>query len=372
MVAQWGSEWEADTEAYTAGQVEAVLRFCGIEPESENAGGFLAYCPFHSNTDSPAFGINYLTGRWSCFNPACGQYGSLEELVRRLKDLNPFEITRLFLKYENETGSTPAQRLQEAMENKPEFSEYSQERITRLKDNFWDSIRAQNYMVEQRLLLPSTLNHFEVGYSKKRDMITVPMHDPNGMPVGFIGRSIQDKIFKNTDGLPKSKTAWNFHRAKQYGDTVIIVESSFDAMRLHQVGYPNVIALLGGHLSRYHTVQIDRSFNTIVNMTDFDKRGKPRPNCHKCSHLPMVEGVRCVGHRPGRELAWSIQQAFPYKRVLWAAYDDNAVYPHGAKDVGDMTDEEIVQCVHNAISHFEYSRWGIEDLDLLVANHTNL
>jgi hypothetical protein len=31
------------------------------------------------------------------------------------------------------------------------------------------------------------------------------------------------------------------------------------------------------------------------------------------------------------------------------------MYPHFAKDVGDMTDEEIKQCVKNAIPHFEYA-----------------
>jgi hypothetical protein len=31
------------------------------------------------------------------------------------------------------------------------------------------------------------------------------------------------------------------------------------------------------------------------------------------------------------------------------------MYPHNAKDVGDLTDEEIKQCIKNAIPHFEYA-----------------
>ena len=46
---------------------------------------------------------------------------------------------------------------------------------------------------------------------------------------------------------------------------------------------------------------------------------------------------------------------------MWAAYDDTCVYPHNAKDAGDMTDEEIRQCLRNAISNLEYSLWNIEN-----------
>jgi DNA primase len=64
-----------------------------------------------------------------------------------------------------------------------------------------------------------TLGYFRIGYSAKRDAIMVPMHNPDGLPIGVIGRSIAGKDFKNSKGLPKNKTAWNFHRAKREGDT---------------------------------------------------------------------------------------------------------------------------------------------------------
>jgi hypothetical protein len=187
------------------------------------------------------------------------------------------------------------------------------------------------------------------------------MHDPTGMLVGFVGRSVEGKIFKNTNNLPKSKTAWNFHRAKRTGETVIIVESSFDAMRIHQAGYPNVIALLGGHVTSYHLDQISKTFSNVVIMTDFDKKIY-RANCRKCA------GRReCQGHRPGRELGHSIVNGLPMTRIKWAAYDDECVYPHDAKDAGDMTDDEIRHCLTHAVSNFEYSRWGIEDKELVAS-----
>lgn len=84
--------------------------------------------------------------------------------------------------------------------------------------------------------------HFDLGYSKNMDMVTVPVHSPDGTPIGLVGRSIKGKSFKNSTNLPKSKTLFNIHRAKKIGDHVIVVESSFDAIRVHQAGFPNVVA----------------------------------------------------------------------------------------------------------------------------------
>jgi hypothetical protein len=36
-------------------------------------------------------------------------------------------------------------------------------------------------------------------------------------------------------------------------------------------------------------------------------------------------------------------------------YSDKEVYPHEAKDAGDLTDEEIKYCIKNAKSYVEYA-----------------
>jgi hypothetical protein len=43
---------------------------------------------------------------------------------------------------------------------------------------------------------------------------------------------------------------------------------------------------------------------------------------------------------------------------MWAAYDDTCIYPHNAKDAGDMTDAEIRQCLKGAVPNLIYSSWG--------------
>lgn len=361
MANRRGDGWEDDYEVYSPGQVEGLLEFCEIEVVSDTNTHFLAYCPFHGNTDTPALAVDKYKGLWTCFNPSCENSGTLEELLRRRKGLNPFQSARTILKYKNATSTPFADRLADAMSKEPEFVEFPQSSLDRLAQNFKGS-KGERYMLSRGFDI-ETLEYFGIGYSDKRDMVVVPMHDPKGMPVGFVGRaaSHDDKRFKNTNHLPKSKTAWNFHRAKRTGDTVIVCESSFDAMRIHQAGYPNVIALLGGHVSKQHLDQIGRHFSTVVIMTDFDKK-RYRPNCRLCNYKT------CSGHRDGRELGRSIARGLPNKKIMWAAYDDTCVFPHGAKDASDMTDDEIRQCLRNAVSNLEYTGWNIENVDEPVAS----
>jgi len=289
-------------------------------------------------------------------------------LLFRLKGLNPFEAKRIISERQ---GVGPTSRLQQLREQReaPEFVPFPEAPVNRMAQDLWEphGRRGLDYLYS-RGFDDDTLKTFEVGYSVKKDMTIVPMHDPNGMLLGFVGRSVEDKIFKNSDNLPKSKTAWNVHRAKRHGETVIVCESSFDAMRVHQAGYPNVVALLGGHFSEWHKDQFNEYFSRIIIMTDFDERGKPKANCAKCKHLPaQADGVRCIGHRPGRELGHSIAKALPNKRIFWAAYDDAVIYPHGAKDAGNMTDNEIRQCLKNCVSNLVYTRWDVENSDLAMA-----
>jgi DNA primase len=91
------------------------------------------------------------------------------------------------------------------------------------------------------------------------------------MPIGFVGRSIEGKEFKNTPGLPKSKTLFNLHRVKS-SDKVYVVESSFDAIRLDQCGFP-AVATLGSNVSNIQIELLQKYFNDIIVIADNDEAG---------------------------------------------------------------------------------------------------
>lgn len=366
-----GNGWEDDTVVYAESQVEAVLEFAEVEVVSDTNTHFLCYCPFHNNTDSPAFAVDKSSGQWHCFNQSCYASGNdLSELLRLLKGLNPFQALRVINKYKHEQRIPLLERMQETMKSVNEFPSMSQAKIEELSRALWSS-PGIDYM-RNRGFNDETLKYFEVGYSPGREyplpyksrpeMVVVPMHDIKGNPVGVIGRSIVDKIFKNSKNLPKSQTCWNIHRAKVEGETVIVCESAFDAMRIWQAGYKNVVALLGGQASPEILQQLGRHFSRIVIMTDYDKK-QYKSGCRVCQNIKFDprEPVKCRGHRPGRDLGRQIVKGMPNKKILWAAYDDTCVFPHGAKDAGDMTDAEIRQCLRNAISNLEYELWAVEE-----------
>lgn len=355
MANRRNDEWEADYETYSEAQVESILGECKIEIESDSETDFLCYCPFHSNYDSPAFAINKTDGLWLCFNGSCGQKGKLEDLPKRILGLNFFQCKRMILKYKNETY-TPLQQRQEERLKKNELPEFRQEVIDEMHNAFWGSPGYQ-YMVS-RGFEDATLKFFQIGWSEKKKLVSVPMYSEEAKPVGVIGRTIPpaEKRFRNSNNLPRKEIPWNIHNARTHGDTLIICEASYDAMRIHQAGYPNVVALLGGFVSPWQHEMIDKTFSKIIIMTDFDKL-KYQVNCSKCKKI----GYRiCNGHNAGRDFGRQIIKMFPNKRVMWAAYDDACVYPHDAKDASDMTDDEIRQCLKNVVSTLQYQQWKIE------------
>jgi DNA primase len=217
------------------------------------------------------------------------------------------------------------------MEDKPVFEEFPQETIERLHLDLSISENGIKYL-ESRGIDKESMKHFNLGYSASMNMVVTPVHSPDGMCIGIVGRSVEGKSFKNSTSLPKSKTLFNVHRAKKIGDHVIVVESNFDAIRIHQAGFPNVVATLGGFLSNDQQQLLNRYFNRITIMTDSDLAG--------------------------RELGLSIANKLRMKDILWSSYEYGKIYPHDAKDAGDMTDEEIKFCIKNAVSDIEYRSWN--------------
>lgn len=226
----------------------------------------MIFCPFHNNHRTPAAEVNKESGMLFCFS--CQTTSDLIELVMHMTKRSYFESARFIKSKESEED---IERLvNQQLYAKPEYKPYDELIIKRLFNNVAESERAQNYFAYRKITQQSCAK-FSLGYSDKQDMVTIPVHSPDGMPLGFVGRSIEGKEFKNTPGLPKAKVLFNLHRVKN-SDKVYIVESSFDAIRLDQVGLP-AVATLGANISSTQIELLKKYFNNIIVIADNDEAG---------------------------------------------------------------------------------------------------
>ena len=227
---------------------------------------FIIFCSFHSNTRTPAGEVHKSNGTFFCFS--CQKVADLVELVMHTSGRSYFEAVR-FIKSKEEESNLELD-INKKLYIKPDYVAYDEFTLKRLNSQLISSERAKDYLL-YRKMDQSSMVKFMLGYSEKQDMITIPVHAPNGMPVGFVGRSIEGKDFKNTPGLPKSKILFNLHRIKT-ADMVYVVESSFDAIRLDQVGFP-AVATLGANVSNVQIELLQKYFNNIVVIADNDEAG---------------------------------------------------------------------------------------------------
>jgi DNA primase len=218
-----------------------------------------------------------------------------------------FESAR-FIK-SKESKSDISELVAKQLSKDPDFVEFDEFTVKRLNAAAIESPRAMRYF-NGRLITESSVRKFQLGYSDKRDMVTIPVHSPDGMCVGFVGRSVEGKEFKNSPKLPKSKTLFNLNRVKT-SRQVYVVESSFDAIRLDQCGMP-AVATLGASVNGTQIQLLQKYFNDIIVIADNDEAGG-----HMKNKLVEKLGSRVTVVQLNKEY----------------------------KDIGDMDDESIKQMI---------------------------
>ena len=294
-------EWK-QANLYTAEQVERVLQGSGISVEAELDSEYVIFCPFHNNYRTPAAEVSKDSGRLYCFG--CQTSKSLVELVMFCTNKKFFEAARLIDSMATEKDIIGL--VDNILKRDNALKPFDELLIKRLHAQAINSPRAMRYYEGRRISLDS-INKFSLGYSENQDMVIIPVMSPDGkMYLGFVARSVEGKSFKNTPGLPKSKLLFNLHRARKH-DTVYVVESSFDAIRLDQNGIP-AVATLGANVSKKQVELLTKYFNSVIVIADNDDAGE---NMQKKIVESLGHRVKLIG------------------------------IPKRFKDVGDMTDGDI-------------------------------
>lgn len=289
------------TNLYTKEQVSRVIAGAGITVESKMGSEYIIFCPFHGNSRTPAGEVNEESGLFFCFS--CQKVADLIELVMHMTQRSYFEAVRFITS--KSTDRNIEDDVNQQLIKQPDFVEFDKLVVQRLHDQAMASDQAINYYAGRKITKES-VQKFMLGYSVNQNMVTIPVHAPDGMLLGFVGRSIEGKEFKNTPGLPKSKLLFNLHRVKT-NRTVYVVESSFDAIRLDQCGLP-AVATLGATVSNPQIELLQKYFNDVIIIPDNDEAGEG-----------MVERLR-------KALGSNLTRLQLNKQY---------------KDIGDMTDDEI-------------------------------
>jgi DNA primase len=271
------------------------------------------FCPFHKNMHSPAFYINIKTGLWQCFNPSCGKKGNFRQLYKQVTG-KPFTKD---VKLDHVALQNVIDR-----ELNYEEGEKDQLNISDIEIDYDDDASLEDLSTfVERGLCYETLEHFEIGYSKAKERVVIPVRDAQYKLVGFIGRatsSEQEPRYLYNRGFKRADVLFNIQNAKQY-DSCIVVEGSVDAMFIHQAGYPNVVATLGSKISDFQYKMLRRYFDKIIIFSDNDDAGNQMRS-------DILNACR------GKEL---------YTVKL----------PEDRKDAGEMSDEEITNTLTNKQIH---------------------
>ena len=292
---------------YTSGQIESLLRSCDIKIGGEIDTHFLIFCPFHYNVNTPACEVDKSNGMFICFS--CGETGSIIDMIMRTTNRNYFEAMRMINSRKDVIDIE--REVDQAIEAPSDLPEFDMDLIRRLHSSLMNSDRAKEYFANRNITQESAVT-FMLGYSEKQDMVVVPVFSVENICLGFVARSIEGKSFKNSTGLPKSKTLFNINNVKR--QKMVVVESSFDVIRLSQLNIP-AVATLGATVSKSQISLLQTYASSIIVCPDNDDAGSG-----------LIDKI--VKNIKSREI--------------------EVVRLNKGKDIGDLADNEILDTFNNA------------------------
>jgi DNA primase len=297
-----------------------IVELIGASVQLRKAGrSFVGFCPFHSNTRTPAFTVYPDTQSYHCFG--CKASGTAFDFVMRTQGLEFREALELLAQ---RAGVELAPRTQQDEER-----DYQRERLIEVntaaarlfQHMLIKSPRgadAREY-VAKRLINDWALESFQLGYSpdertklfeyltlkldftpdevvaaglaiqrddgshydRFRGRVIFPIRNVKGQIIAFGGRAMGDmqpKYLNSPQTLlfDKSSVLYGLDMAREairQHDSIVIVEGYVDVIALHQHGHRNVVAPLGTALTAEHVQIIKKLTKNIYLALDADSAG---------------------------------------------------------------------------------------------------
>jgi DNA primase len=281
------------------------------------------FCPFHSNTKTPAFVVWQETGTWKCFGE-CNEGGDIFKFIMKKEGWDFKEA----LRYLAERAGVKLEAYTPQQEEQREAADHLRTLLEEIALFYHQQLKTPagaqtlTYLREKRGLTDETIEAFLLGYSPKgwdnvlkhftergyseqdlmdsgmlsendqgrrydrfRDRLMIPIRDARGRMAGFGARTM------DPDGIPKylnspqtvlfdkGRMLYGLDRAKKSIrtlDQAVIVEGYMDVIAPHQAGFENVISPMGTALTEDQLRLIKRytAGNHIVLALDPDAAGQ--------------------------------------------------------------------------------------------------
>jgi DNA primase len=281
---------------------------------------YVGFCPFHSNTRTPAFVVFPESGTWRCFGQ-CNEGGDIFRFVMKkegwdfseaLRSLAEKAGVQLRLPTPQEQEQADAhERLRNLLEAAATFYRHhllntpagaqSLDYLRRrglgetvieafglgYAPDTWEAasghFREKGYSPEE-LIAAGLVTQNERGdiYDRFRRRIVFPIRDERGRMAGFGGRVLDPNDIPKFINSPqtavfdKSGLLYgldNARRAIRSLDQAVIVEGYLDVIALHQAGYANAVSPMGTALSEAQLRLLKRFTRRIVLALDADAAG---------------------------------------------------------------------------------------------------
>lgn len=150
------------------------------------------------------------------------------------------------------------------------------------------------------------MKEYMIGRDTESRTVTIPAFYEDGVLAGIIGRYIDPNRPKNMRfkvyGFPKNDLIYPADKLQVVNDTIIGVESMFDAILLRKWGYPNAVAIMGMEMGESQADYIASRCKKFIDLFDNDDGGnRARTKARKLLKKRGVMYLTCEYPEKGKD-----------------------------------------------------------------------
>ena len=319
------AKWVSFQELRNNVSMEDILRRYGLmENFRRSKDEVIGLCPFHEETTA-SFNVSLTKNVFHCFG--CQSKGNILDFVALKEDVDvrqaAFMIQEWF-RVPSGDGTRSGGYVLEIRAGSSRTPDEASEENPPLTFRL-DNLDSKHPYLMERGLEAETIEYFGLGYCSlglMKDRVVIPIHNERGELVAYSGRYPGEPPdgrpkYLLPSGFRKSQVVFNLHRigASAPKNELVVVEGFFDAFRVWQAGFRQVVAIMGSALSERQRDLLAASVGPrgkIALLLDQDDAGRTCVNqcINEMSTRVFVKalGLPNEGDQPDRLIDEQIQQ----------------------------------------------------------------